>query len=315
VTLPLHPHRVLTAGKLHTEFAAALAAARPDLEVRARPLEHVSIQDLEWADTYLGFRRPALPTMGQVRWVHCTGAGVDAWLYPTALPLDVVLTRTSESFGPMIAEWAIARALAFTQEIVLLAEEQRDHRWRSRDPQFVRGTTAVVVGTGDVGTSVARAFAAMGCTVVGVSRTGRGDPSVFSDVHRVASLGAIVGQADWLILMLPLTAVTHHLVDRRILSACRGAVLINAGRGAVVDESVIPEALAHGWIRGAALDVFEVEPLPATSPLWDDPRVMISPHNSGPTTVEAAIRGFIETLDEIERGVRPTWIVDRARQY
>jgi glyoxylate/hydroxypyruvate reductase len=311
----LHPQRVLIAGKLHTEFAATLAAARPDLELRARALEQVGIQDLEWADTYLGFRRPPLLTMGHVQWVHCTGAGVDAWLYPVALPAEIVLTRTSEPFGPMIAEWALARALAFTQEILPLADEQRAHEWRSRDPRFIRGTSAVVVGTGDVGTNVARAFGALGCTVIGVSRTGRGDPSVFSDVHPVTSLGAIVGKADWLILMLPLTAATRHLVGREILSACRGAVLINAGRGAVVDESLIPEALDRGWLRGAALDVFEVEPLPPSSPLWDDRRVMISPHNSGPTTVDAAIRGFTETLDEIERGVRPTWIVDRARQY
>jgi len=315
MTEHLHPRRVLIAGKLHTEFAAALAAARPDLELRARPLEHVGMSDLEWADTYLGFRRPPLPTMGHVRWVHCTGAGVDAWLYPTALPADILLTRTSEPFGPMIAEWALARALAFTQDILPLAADQRAHQWRSREPRFIRGTTALVVGTGDVGTNVARVYSALGCTVVGVSRTGRGDLAVFAEVHRVAKLGGIVGSADWLVLMLPLTAATHHLVGREILSACNGAVLINAGRGAVVDESLIPEALERGWLRGAALDVFEAEPLPATSPLWDDPRVMISPHNSGPTTVEAAIRGFTGTLDEIERGVRPTWIVDRVRQY
>jgi glyoxylate/hydroxypyruvate reductase A len=92
-------------------------------------------------------------------------------------------------------------------------------------------------------------------------------------------------------------------------------VLINAGRGRVVDESVLPEALEKGWLRGAALDVFEVEPLPDTSPLWDDPRVMISPHNSGPTTIAATVPGFVESLEAIERGVVPRLAVNRARQY
>jgi phosphoglycerate dehydrogenase-like enzyme len=315
----LTPHRVLIGANAHAKFAAALRAVRPDLELRGAAVADIADADLAWGDTYLGFKRPPLPTMGNVRWVHCTGAGVDAWLYPTELARDILLTRTSEPFGPMIAEWALARALAFCQEIVPLANEQQRHEWRPRDPRLIRGTTAVVVGTGDVGSSVARAFAAMGCRVIGVSRSGRArgrsESSVFSELHSVDTLRDVVVPADWLILMLPLTAATDRLVGREILSACRGAVLINAGRGAVVEQSQIPEALDAGWLRGAALDVFDVEPLPPTSPLWDDPRVMISPHLSGPTTVDATITGFVETLEEIERGVHPTWAVDRERQY
>jgi len=155
----------------------------------------------------------------------------------------------------------------------------------------------------------------MGCHVSGVSRSGRGDPSVFEATHDISRLGDLVGDVNWLILALPLTASTHGLITRQIVSACRGAVLINAGRGAVVDESAIPIALNSGALSGAALDVFEVEPLPASSPLWDDPRVMVSPHNSGPTTIEGAISGFVECLREIEHGELPKWSVDRARQY
>jgi phosphoglycerate dehydrogenase-like enzyme len=309
------PHRVVIGAPAHAGFAAALHAARPELDLRHATVAEITPDDLAWGDTYLGFRRPLLPSMGNIRWVHCSGAGVDAWLYPVELAKDILLTKTSESFGPMIAEWALARALAFCQDLLALADDQRRKEWRSRDPRFIRGTTAVVVGTGDVGSHVARAFASMGCRIVGVSRTGRGDPSVFSKVVRVEALRDVAAEADWLVLMLPLTAATDGLITREILSACRGAILINAGRGAVVDESAIPEALDNGWLRGAALDVFRVEPLPPSSPLWDDPRVMISPHNSGPTTVDATIVGFVQTLDEILRGERPTLAVDRARQY
>jgi glyoxylate/hydroxypyruvate reductase A len=90
---------------------------------------------------------------------------------------------------------------------------------------------------------------------------------------------------------------------------------MNAGRGAVVDESLLPEALNKGWLRGVALDVFETEPLPAESPLWTDPRVMISPHISGITTTEGAVTGFLDCLTALERGETPRWIVDRERQY
>lgn len=311
----MNPQRVVIGAPAHAKFAAALRVARPELELRHATVADVTPDDLAWGDTYLGFKRPALATMGNVRWVHCSGAGVDAWLYPNELSKDILLTRTSESFGPMIAEWALARALAFCQEIIPLADEQRRQEWRSRDPRLIRGTTAVVVGTGDVGTHVARAFSAMSCSIIGVSRTGRGDPSVFSKVVTIDALRGVLPGADWLVLMLPLTSATDGLITRALLSACRGAILINAGRGAVVDESAIPDALNNGWLRGAALDVFAVEPLPTSSPLWDDPRVMISPHNSGPTTIDATITGFVEALNQIRRGETPTWAVDRSRQY
>jgi phosphoglycerate dehydrogenase-like enzyme len=309
------PRRIVIGASAHAELAAALAAARPSLEVRGNTHTALTSADLEWGDTYVGFRRPPLGTMGNIRWVHCTGAGVDSWLYPEELPRDILLTRTAESFGPAIAEWALARALAFSQQLAELAEDQRSRVWLPRAVATLRGTTAVVIGTGDVGSHIATLFSALGCRVVGVSRSGRGDPSRFVETHPVAALREVAPRADWLIVALPHTNETRRLVSREILSLCRGAVLINAGRGVVVEESAIPEALDRGWLRGAALDVFEVEPLPAASPLWNDPRVMISPHLSGPTTIAGAVDGFLECLAEVERGVAPARTVNRERGY
>ena len=253
--------------------------------------------------------------MGNIRWVHCTGAGVDSWLYPEELPRDIMLTRSSESFGPMIAEWAVARALAFSQQLVDLAQCQRLHRWAPRDLTLMRGTKAVIVGTGDVGTACARLFNALGCRVYGVSRTGEGDSSVFAAMAQVSALKDMVAIADWLVVTLPLTSSTRRLISRDVMAACRGAVLINAGRGAVIEESALTEALDQGWLKGAALDVFEVEPLPVDSPLWPDTRVMVSPHISGLTTVEGAAAGFLECLAAFEKGERTKWEVDRSREY
>ena len=307
--------RVVIGQNAHAEMTRLIAAHRPDLEIRGNVFSAVSAEDLDWADAYIGFRRPPLPGMGNVRWVQSTGAGVDSWLEPAPLSKDVVLTRTPESFGPMIAEWALSRALAFVTKIVELAAAQREHRWAPGDIGMLRGTHAVVVGTGDVGTHVAQLFGAVGCRVTGVSRTGRGETSVFEVVHTSDALASVVPTADWVILTVPLTPDTRGLVNEAVLRACQGAVLMNAGRGAVVDESVLPRALAEGWISGAALDVFEVEPLPATSPLWDDPRVLISPHISGLTTIEGAVHGFLECLAMFERGETPRWVVDRERGY
>ena len=131
----------------------------------------------------------------------------------------------------------------------------------------------------------------------------------------MSDLRTVLGPFEWIVLTVPLTHDTRYLFHRDVLALCNGAVLINAGRGAVVEEGALPEALSSGWIRAAALDVFEVEPLPVDSPLWDDARVILSPHMSGLTTTEGAATGFLECLVTFERGETPPWLVDRERGY
>lgn len=312
---------LLIAANAHAELAARIAAARPDLVLRGKRWPEVTADDLAWADAYLGFKRPEGLGMGNVRWVHCTGAGVDAWLHPEPLPREIVLTRSAESFGRPIAEWAVARALAFTQRLRELEAAQHDRRWvRECEPSLLLGAPVLVVGTGDVGTHVAALFARLGCPVTGVSRTGaprpeHGAPSVFAHLAPFTELPSLVPQARIIVLVAPLTPATHHLLDRTLLARCTGALLLNAGRGALVDEASIPWALDAGHLAGCALDVFETEPLPPESPLWSDPRVLVSPHVSGPSTLDATAQGFLDTLAELEHGAVPTWLVDRERGY
>lgn len=314
--LPFAPRRILVGATAHDGIAAWLRSRRPGLEVRGAPHTTITADDLAWADAYVGFRRPpAAATMGNVRWVHCTGAGVDSWLGETPLDPSILLTRTSESFGPMIAEWAVARVLAFQQQLSDLAAAQREARWAPRDIARVAGTRALVVGTGDIGRAVAGALAALGVTVTGVSRSGRAVGAPFTAVHPVSALPSLVGDADWIVLVIPSTPASKHLVSRELLAQCRGAVLLNAGRGAVLEEAALIDALDRGFLRGAALDVFEEEPLPAHSPLWADRRVTISPHISGLTTIEGAGAGFVECLADLERGLIPKWQVDRTSGY
>ena len=315
-SIPFRAKRVVIGARAHAQLAAFIRERRPDLEVEGAAHTEITPAQLAWADAYVGFRRPpGAATMGAVRWVHCTGAGVDSWLDAPGLDVEVLLTRTPESFGPAIAEWAVARVLAFQQQLLDVAKAQSERRWAPRDIQPVAGTRALVLGTGDVGRVVANRLHTLGCDVVGVSRTGRAASADFSAVHRAAALPDLVGDAQWIVLTLPVTAATRGLFSRALMSRCRGAVLLNAGRGAVVEERAIPEALDQGWLRGAALDVFAVEPLPADSPLWGDARVMVSPHISGLTTVEGAGTGFLECLAMLERGELPRWVVDRGRGY
>lgn len=314
--LPFRPKRLLIGATAHVGIAEWIHARRPDLEVRGAKHTELGSDDLAWADAYMGFRRPpSATTMGGVRWVHCTGAGVDSWLDAPGLDPAVLLTRTSESFGPMIAEWAVGRVFAVQQQLIDLAAAQRESRWAPRDLARVAGTRALIVGTGDIGSAIAGAFTSLGIAVTGVSRSGRARGAAFAAVHPVAALGDLVGATDWIVLVVPSTPASRALISREILARCRGAVLLNAGRGPVVEERALPEALERGWLRGAALDVFEEEPLGAGSPLWKDPRVLVSPHISGLTTVEGAAGGFLECLIDLESGRLPKWQVDRAAGY
>lgn len=315
LTLPFRPQRVAIGSNLHADIAARIRAARPDLEVRAAPMTDITADDLAWAECYIGFKRPpAARDMGAVRWVHSTGAGVDGWLGP-GLDEGMLLTRSPESFGPMIAEWAVARIFAVQQQLLSLQEAQREQRWAPRDIARVAGTRALLVGTGDIGSHIAASLAALGVHVTGVSRSGQASHPAFAAVHPVEQLPELVAHADWIVLSVPDTPASRGLISRDLLARCRGAVLLNAGRGAVVDEAAIPDALDRGWLRAAALDVFVTEPLPAASPLWNDARVMISPHISGLTTVEGAADGFLECLASLEGGAWPRWVVDRTRGY
>ena len=314
--LPFTPRHVLIGANAHAALAAHLRARRPELEVQGAKYTDITAEQLAWADTYIGFKRPpAAGTMGAIRWVHCTGAGVDSWLEAPELDRDILLTRTPESFGPAIAEWAVSRVLAFQQQLLAVSNDQQERHWVPRDVATVAGTNAIVLGTGDVGRAVAKQLDALGVHVTGVSRTGQSSDGAFRSVHRTSELASLVPDAQWIVITLPNTPATRGLFNRDLMSHCRGAVLLNAGRGIVVEESAIPEALNNGWLRGAALDVFETEPLPTASPLWSDPRVMVSPHSSGPTTLEGAADGFLECAELLARGELPRWTVDRDRGY
>lgn len=311
---PWRPRRVLLVHSVLRGLADVIAARRSDLELRTRPPAELTPDDLAWAEVYLGFRGPADGRYGGVRWVHCTGAGVDGFLFGGGFPAGVLLTKNTEPFGPQIAEYCLSRALAFEQRLPELLADQRARRWEPVRPRPLRGRRVVIVGAGEIGTFIARAFDAVGCEVHGVARRG-GSRAPFRTVRPVSELADAVGGAEVIVLATPLTSETRHLVGREVLRGCRGAILINVGRGAVLDEAVLPEALDARWLRGVALDVFEVEPLPADSPLWERADVLVSPHVSGLSTVEGTAESFLAALEALERGEEPPGVVDPRRGY
>jgi phosphoglycerate dehydrogenase-like enzyme len=312
--LPAPPTRVLLTDFFRDAQLPLIRAARPAIEFRAVAPQDLTPHDIAWAEAFIGFRPPKQVEVKGPRWIHGSGAGVDAWLFRREFPRGVLLTRTNQPFGPMIGEYCLARAFAERQSLLQLADEQRRLHWEMRSIPLLGGSRAVVVGTGEVGRGIAARFHALGVTVDGVSAGGHA-VHPFARVFARRHLRDALQGADWLILAAPLTESTFHMIDGEALQGTRGAYLINVGRGALVDEGAIIPALDAGHLRGAALDVFEVEPLPAESPLWKHPKVVISPHISGLTTVEGAAVGFLHALEALERGERPDTAVDVSRGY
>lgn len=249
-----------------------------------------------------------------LRWIQAMGAGVERFLVPDLLP-RVVVTRATGMFGAWMAEYTLGWCAWVTQRMELLREAQRQHHWHPFIPEPLHDRTLLIVGLGDIGRVIARAAAALGMRVIGVSRSGRQQRGVAA-VYRPSTLPRVLGQADFAVLVLPLTDETHGLIGEKELRAMkRTAWLLNVGRGAVINEPALIHALSEGWIAGTILDVFDTEPLRRDHPLWDMPNVIITPHIAGPSIPAEIAPVFNENLRRYLRGRKLLYAVDRTRAY
>ena len=225
------------------------------------------------------YRAPSL------RWVHLPGAGVDHPAFRRLLDRGIRLTNSAGSRAEPIAQSAIAGLLMLARHFPHHLDAQRRHAWEPLDNAAapdLRGQTLLVFGLGSIGAAIARIARAIGLHVVGVRRSPARPDDPVDELHTPDALDALLPRADWLAIASPLTPQTRGLFDAAMLARLpRGAHLINVARGPIVDEPALIEALRSGRLAGAYLDVFEEEPLPAGSPLWDLPRVIVTPHNAG----------------------------------
>lgn len=213
--------------------------------------------------------------------VQLTSAGLDRVPIDRLRDLGVQVFNAKGVYSVPMAEWVVLQVLQFYKRSRFFVRNQDDRSWqKARDLRELAGRRACVVGFGDVGKEVARRLRAFDVRIVAVDLTA--DPSPFADaVMPVSTLADVLPSVDLVVLTLPLTPGTFHLMDDQMLRAMKpDAVLVNVSRGAVVDERALVAALDEGRFSGVALDVFEQEPLPADSPLWGIDRVIVSPHNS-----------------------------------
>ncbi|MBB4774361.1 D-2-hydroxyacid dehydrogenase [Actinomadura livida] len=260
----------------------------------------------------------AWPRTGGPEWVHIASAGVDRLLFPGLVESGTVVTNSRGVFDEPIAEYVLGLVLTFAKDLHTTVRLQGERRWLHRETERVTGARALVVGTGPIGRAIGRRLSAAGLAVSGAGRTPRDADPDLGVVHPMERLGEALAEADYVVLAAPLTPETRHMVDAAALARMRpSARLVNVGRGALVNEADLVEALRAGRIAGAALDVFEDEPLPESSPLWDMPNVLVSPHMSGDVIGwrDELVRLFTANLDRHVAGRPLRNVVDKRLGY
>jgi phosphoglycerate dehydrogenase-like enzyme len=269
-----------------------LRAALPDTQV------------LVVTDFRTGLLEEVWPDNCPVRWVHATSAGVDALMIDPIKHSDIVVTNARGIFDRGIAEYVLGALLLFAKDTLTNLALQAENRWQHRETRLLKGSRALIVGAGSIGREVATVLRAMGMEVIGTARRARQD-SAFDRVHRQQDLPALLGDADYVVITAPLTPDTEGLFDAAQFRRMKpGAILVNVGRGAIVSTDALFQALQTGRLGGAALDVFEQEPLPADHPLWDQPNVMLSAHMAGDFIGWRAALGqqFVDNFHRWRRG-------------
>lgn len=253
----------------------------------------------------------------RLKWLQTTGAGIDGLMPLDWLPPDVVLTNNRGAHGAKAEDSCAMAILMLNARMPEILANQSARRWRQIFSTPVAGKTVVVIGFGDLGQGAGRAAKKLGAKVIAVTRTGkaaRGADAAFP----AARLDRVLPKADFVVVTTPLTPDTRNLMSRERLGLLKpGAGLVNIGRAPVVDYAALAEMLSAGRLAGAVLDVLEPEPLPADSPLWTTPNLVITPHVTcdDPRYIDMLFDRWFANFERFLAGKRLTNIVDRKLGY
>jgi phosphoglycerate dehydrogenase-like enzyme len=317
---------ILLSYRFHQASGAALLAQAAELGVKLEPMVLPEDQEARLAaeackrieiayfsqDLFPDFSRQffsACHKAERLRWLHVFHAGIDNPVFGQLLDRGVRITTSSGANAEPVGVTAAAGMLMLARGFPGWIAAQRRHAWEpvrgGSAPDDLRGQTLLLVGVGEIGKTMARIAQALGMRVIGVRRSGRQPEDPVDEMHPPSALDQLLPRAQWLALCCPLTDETRKMIDAaRLARLPQGARVVNVARGEIVDEQALIAALSSGHLGGAYLDVFEREPLPAESPLWDLPNVVLSPHNAAASSGNdaRATAMFLHNLELSARG-------------
>ncbi|NCA98771.1 MAG: hypothetical protein EOM70_05290 [Clostridia bacterium] len=245
-----------------------------------------------------------LATFSQLKLIQLLSAGIDQVDLQAIRSRGIQLFNAKGVYSIPIAEWTIGKILEIAKSSRVFQVQQQQHLWqKQRDLLELNGQTALILGLGDIGTAIAQRLRPFGVQVVGVGRRLVNEDACDRFIL-IETVDVWLPLADIIIVCLPLNSETEHFFSRERLQNCKpGSILVNISRGKIIEEPALADLVASGHFRGVALDVFEQEPLPETSPLWNDPRVLVTPHNSfvSPRNRERLFQLIQTHLQKVER--------------
>ena len=300
------------------EYSSLLTAKElPQLEVVTASRQEEALAVVAECNIILGepfLIDAVLPSASRLEWVQSSWAGVESLCRP-GLRHDYVLTGVKDIFGALISEYVFTYLFALERRIFDMRSDQLQQHWQPRPYRRARDLTLGIVGLGSIGQYVASTARCFGFHVTGFSRSGEACEGV-DTVYSGDRLGRFLADVDYLVLTLPSSPQTRHFINAEVLSMMKSsAVLINVGRGSIVDESALVSALQQGQIGGAVLDVFETEPLPADSPLWGFPNVFVTPHFAAASFPQDVVGIFVENYSRFIKSEPLLHIIDFSRGY
>jgi phosphoglycerate dehydrogenase-like enzyme len=256
----------------------------------------------------------------KLEWIHSLAVGLDTQLFPALVESPVPLTNSRGVFSDSLGEFATLAILYFAKDLPRMLANQAASRWEQYDVEVAEGKTLGIVGLGTIGRACARRARALGMRTIALKKGDEPEEALASvdEAFPRDALHAMLGRCDYVVASMPLTPETRGLLGEAEFRAMKPrGVVINIGRGPVVNESALVLALQQGWIRGAALDVFENEPLPAGSPLWQMKNVLISPHcaDHTETWLDDAMALFLDNFRRFANGVELRNVVDKRAGY
>lgn len=269
---------------------------------------------LPQTDAYIGFGPVLDFTSHKYKWVHCLGAGVDRFINDGLLDERTILTRTIDQFGYQIASFCLGYMLSVEHKTFDYLNLQKASKWQRIGKGTIKNKKVVIFGTGEIGKDIARILKQMETTTVGVSKSGR-KVDYFDKVYPMDKTHLALLGADWVINILPLTAQTVDLFDARMFSQMNQANFINVGRGKTVNEEDLLTAIKNNHINYAILDVQANEPLPPISPLYQEEKVIITPHISGIPDMNQSAITIIEIIKKLMNEEELDCKVDLTKQY
>lgn len=309
--------RVLIAEQDHANYARLLGEAAPDIEVLTSGDSAELARLAPDCPVWLGqpdLLASLLRQGHKPHWMQSTWAGITP-LLADGLPRDYRLTRAVGIFGQVMAEYMLTYMLSHEREVLSRLVSQVERRWDDRPGRTLEGRRVLIVGTGDIGQRVAEFLVPFGVTLYGVASSAR-EQAPFVEVAGLDQLPRLVGEADYVLNLLPDTPATHDLYDAALFMRFRpSALFINTGRGVAVVDADLVEALKQGHLAGAVIDVCRQEPLPQRHPFWTAWGLLLTGHSSAPTSPLAMVRLFVENARAYEQGQGLRGEVDFARGY